>query len=186
MKTELDLIEKQLQDETPPLSALNIPDADALLTRFRRSRTKRRTFASLGVVSVLLIAIGYLSRPGNSPTQDIDVHLADDLRVLDHQTKTITASNSEDAAPTIADRTSFQDEKTGEQDNWIVQLGEVNEQGLIPMILSRQDGVGEATTVGFIEPPQVREVPLWQLPPQTQDAIYANWNEAGYQPKFGL
>lgn len=67
-----------------------------------------------------------------------------------------------------------------------MQLGEVNEQGLIPMILSRQDGVGEATTVGFIEAPQVREVPLWQLPPQTQDAIYANWNEAGYQPKFGL
>lgn len=186
MKTELELIEKQLQNDLPPLSAQNIPDADALLMRFRRSRKNRRTFASLGVMSVLLVTFGYFCLPEKSPSKDVDVHLADDRRVLHQHPKTVTASTSEDAAPTIADRTSFQDEKTAEQDTWIVQLGEVNEQGLIPMILSRRDGVGEATTVGFVEPPQVQEVPLWQLPPQTQDAIYANWNEAGYQPKFGL
>ena len=98
------------------------------------------------------------------------------------------ATDSTNMITTNVERKSPQNHKATGTDSWLVEFGEMNEDGLIPLILSRygHDGAGEATTIGFVEPPQVREVPLWQLPPQTQDAIYANWNEAGYQPDFRL
>lgn len=193
MKNELDQIEQQLRDETPPLTASSIPDANVLLTEFRRSQTYRRTVMSIATAIVVVVAAGYLTRLGTLSLRDGKRTVADNSHVPNSDVATLTMSDSANMNPTNMNTTnvvrrSQQDHKPTASDSWLVEFGEMNEDGLIPLILSRygHDGAGEATTIGFVEPPQVREVPLWQLPPQTQDAIYANWNEAGYQPGFSL
>ena len=188
MKNKLDQIEQQLRDETPPLTASSIPDANVLLTEFRRSQTYRRTVMSIATAIVVVVAAGYLTRLGTLSLRDGNKTVAENSDVLNSDVETRTAADSINMITTNVERKSPQNHKATGTDSWLVELGEMNEDGLIPLILSRygHDGAGEATTIGFVEPPQVREVPLWQLPPQTQDAIYANWNEAGYQPDFSL
>lgn len=183
MKNKLDQIEQQLRDETPPLTARDLPDANVLLTQFRRSQTYRRAVMSIATATVVVIAAGYLTRLGTLSLRDGNRTVAENSDV-----ETRTAADSTNMITANVERKSPQNDKATATDSWLVELGEMNEDGLIPLILSRygNDGAGEATTVGFVEPAQVKEVPLWQLPPQTQDAIYANWNEAGYQPDFSL
>ena len=193
MKNKLDQIEQQLRDETPPLTASSIPDANVLLTEFRRSQTYRRTVMSIATAIVVVVAAGYLTRLGTLSLRDGNKTVAENLDVLNSDVATRTMSDSANMNATNMNTTnvvrqSQQAHRATATDSWLVEFGEMNEDGLIPLILSRygHDGAGEATTIGFVEPPKVREVPLWQLPPQTQDAIYANWNEAGYQPDFSL
>ena len=193
MKNKLDQIEQQLRDETPPLTASSIPDANVLLTEFRRSQTYRRTVMSITTAIVVVVAAGYLTRLSTLSLRDGNKTVAENLDVLNSDVATRTMSDSANMNATNMNTTnvvrqSQQAHRATATDSWLVEFGEMNEDGLIPLILSRygHDGAGEATTIGFVEPPKVREVPLWQLPPQTQDAIYANWNEAGYQPDFSL
>ena len=188
MNNKLEQIEQQLRNETPPLRARDLPDANVLLTQFRRSQTYRRAVMSIATATVVVIATGYLTRLGTLSLRDGNRTVAENSDVLNSDVETRTAADSTNMITTNVERKSPQNHKATGTDSWLVELGEMNEDGLIPLILSRygNDGAGEATTVGFVEPAQVKEVPLWQLPPQTQDAIYANWNEAGYQPDFSL
>ncbi len=143
---------------------------------------------SIAMATVVVVAAGYLTRVGKLSFRDGNISVAGDSRLQIPAVETLTVSDSPNKMPTNTEHKSLHTRDAVAPDSWLLELGEINEQGLIPLILSRhgQHGTGEATTVGFVEPPQIKDVPLWQLPPQTQDAIYANWTEAGYQPSFGL
>lgn len=144
MKNKLDQIEQQLRDETPPLTASSIPDANVLLTEFRRSQTYRRTVMSIATAIVVVVAAGYLTRLGTLSLRDGNKTVAENSDVLNSDVETRTAADSINMITTNVERKSPQNHKATGTDSWLVELGEMNEDELIPLILSRygHDGAG--------------------------------------------